>query len=201
MAERVATSHLQFGLRPFLISVAVVAVCIFQWQNLIKLSFGYFYLLAFALAFAMWLTGQRIRGAASRWETCEPAWLPYCRVAALWTLLACLGSLWVVHRWCEVFDENWPLPFPFPDESLLAYHDWLEDLNPDYFGPIKPSGGGRSDRLNQYFPVLLRLNMVALSLITLSGLTLGLASRTTGLFGMLFWRDYFWAAFRRFMLL
>lgn len=181
MANTRSTPRLQFSLRSLLIGVLIAAICISSWRLLVELSFGYFYLFASMLAVAAWWIGQQIRSRSFDGDSPQTRF-SLTRVLLPIVILACLLSLWLRHRWVASFhDDQWPRSFPYPDEIMMVFHDWLDAKYPAAPGCIKFEG--------EFYTVWLYLNWIALGLCTFASAMLGFVCRTTGPIGITFWHD------------
>ena len=66
-----------------------------------------------------------------------------------------------------------PGRIPYPDEFLIAAHDWLNQLNPVFAGKIKFEG--------DYYTVLLIMNVIVMIAFILFGAIAGYVFRNGGL--------------------
>jgi hypothetical protein len=179
----------QFSLRALFISVLVVAIAIVSWRLLVGLSLALFYPFAAVLLIASWWLGQRSRGRADEEDDHGRPRFSMLRVTLVVAVAVCLLSLWVRHRWVVwPWDDTWPRPFPYPDELLYAFHEWLDSLFPAP-GYIKIHG--------EFYTGLIALNAAALCLCALVGGLLGRVCRTTGPLGITYWRGRIARVFRK----
>ena len=167
----------------------ISAICIFSWRLLLELSFGYFYLFAASLVVAAWWIGQRLRSGLIDQDSPQTRF-SLLRVGLPIVILACLFSLWLRHRWVVSFhDDAWPRSFPYPDEIMLVFHDWLDSKYPAEPGYIKIHG--------EFYTVWRYLNLAALSLCVSVGAMLGFVCRKTGPIGITYWHDRIVSVFRK----
>jgi hypothetical protein len=159
-------SRLQFSLRSLLIVALISAICIGNWQFLFELSARYFYPFAALLTVGAWWVARLVR---SHFIGCDSlaSRFSILRVSLPIAILMCLLSLWLRYRWLASFrDDAWPRPFPYPDEVLLVFHDWLDAKYPSPGRYIKIHG--------EFYTVWQYLDLATLGLCALVGTVLGL---------------------------
>ena len=172
---------IQFGLRSLFVGVLILAVCSRNLSSLLELMHDWFYLFAFSFGITAWWVGQRIRCPSLDGD------LPRTRFSILRVILpivmlVCLLSLWLRLRWvASFFDDAWPRPFPYPDEIMMVFHDWLDSRYPASPGCIKLKG--------ELYRVWLCLDVAAFTSCTVLGAVLGLVCRTNGPIGISSWHD------------
>lgn len=156
---------------------------------MLELSFGYFYPFAFFVLVTAWWTIQRVRTAPTEIDASTTRF-SIARVGLPIAVLACMLSLWLRHRWVALFyDRAWPRPIPYPDEIMLAFHNWLDALYPAEPGYIKMEG--------EIYTVCAYLNTVALILCASVGAILGCVCRKNGPMGITYWYEKAINAFRK----
>jgi hypothetical protein len=169
--------------------VLLSAVCISNWELLLELSYGYFYLFAASLSIGGWWIGQRLRSRSVDHESPQTRF-SFLRIGLPIVCLACLLSLWLRHRWVASFhDDDWPRSFPYPDEIMMIFHDWLDSKYPAPPESFKIHG--------EFYTVWRYLNLTALALCAFAGVILGLACSTTGPVGITFWHDRIASVYRK----
>ena len=179
MVPSQSNSRLQFGLRSLFVASLICAVCAYNWQALLDLTLGYFYPCAIFVLVTAWWTSQKIRTASSDIDASATRF-SLARVSLPIAVLACMMLLWLRHRWVALFyDRAWPRPFPYPDEIMLVFHNWLDALYPAEPGYIKMEG--------EIYTVYAYLNTVALILCAFVGAILGFVCRKNGPFGTTYW--------------
>lgn len=153
----------QFSLRMFLAVVTVIALLIPSSEYLAELAFEYFHLttavcavITFGLAQYAQSTEETQGGRRWRW------------LITVVLLLVATYALWSHYRWTNTRRlDNWPQPLPYPDQILIAIHDWIDRTWPAPFGMIKIRG--------EYYTILECLRLTAWAFWTLFGLAFGLA--------------------------
>ncbi len=154
----------QFKLRSLFIAMLGLAICIVNWQSLLELSVGYFYLFAGLFMVAPWWFAQRLRNPLCVSSAFPRSSLWY--AALLIATITCVASIWIRHRWItSSADVGWPRSLPYPDEMLLTFHDWLDARNPVEPGFFKIHG--------EFYTVLLYLHLAALSACAFVGALCG----------------------------
>ena len=182
-------SRLQFGLRSLFVVSLICAICAYNWQNLLELSFRYFYPFAILVLVAAWWTSQRIRIATIDIDASSTRF-SIARVGLPIAVLACLLSLWLRHRWVALFyDPAWPRTIPYPDEIMLVFHNWLDSRYPAEPGYLKMHG--------EIYTVWGYLNMTVMTMCASVGGTLGFICRKTGPFGTTYWYEKVVNEFRK----
>ena len=163
-------SRFRFGIRSLLVTVFVVAI------------FSAFPWLLYLAGWYVWVTGPLLGCFAfiivrsmDRRESQDFGWPTTTNWFVLTLSLVLLLLGWFArHRWVYAFDDpKWPRPFPYPDEFLIAAHDWLNQLNPVFAGKIKFEG--------DYYTVLLIMNVIVMIAFILFGAIAGYVFRNGGL--------------------
>jgi len=179
--------RIQFSLQFLFIAILVLAVCLVNWQLLLNLSARYFYPFAVsAVVGSCWFV-QRLRAPID--DTSPRTPFSIGRVGLLLAATVCIVSLWIRHRWGSFHEDAWPRSFPYPDEFLLLFHDWLDSQYPVEPGYFKIHG--------EFQTVSLCLDLAAFSLCVVVGAMIGFVSRPTGPIGITYWRDRIVALCRR----
>lgn len=176
---------MRFSLRALFAAATVFAVCLFNWQSLLNLTFGYFYAIAFLLVISGWFGTQYLRSG-------EFAVRPRVRAIGWFGSFILLAGLlfvfWVRYRWFMMaYDDIWPRTFPYPDTILLAFHDWIDAQFPPEAGAFKIHG--------EFYTVLMCLNLFALANCIVVGVSLGLICRKDNWLGVDFWKQQIVMAF------
>lgn len=129
-----ANPAMRFGLRSLLAGVPFVAILV----AFPRVTGGLVYL--------AWVTGPCVGFASfmmvrnkARAGSVPPrrpgtfGWLVVC-----FSILCVVAALWIRQRWAVAWwHDDWPRPFPFPDEALTRLHDWWDALNPPPPGHLK----------------------------------------------------------------
>lgn len=175
-----STRRLQFGLRAIFIGMFILALGVGNWRLLVEWSYDYFYPIAALLVVSSWWLAQRLQNR-THYDS-QRIRFSMLRVGLLIAVITCASSLWVRHRWVASFyDDAWPRSWPYPDEIILVFHDWLDSKYPAGPGYLKLHG--------EFHTVWLYLNLTALALCSLVGALLGFVARPTGPIGIEYWRD------------
>ena len=156
---------IQFKLRTLLVATLVVALVIINWPIIAEYLLGNFYVLGVGVFIFGWWVGQRMA-----FEFHDRIPKPF-RRWGLWcvllpTILLCVISFWFRHRWLESFrDPLWPRSFPYPDELLMSFREWLFRQDPAQPGAWRIDG--------EPYTVLASLNPTCISLCILLGIIVG----------------------------
>lgn len=131
---------MQFGLKAAFYAIVVCALVLANRRYLFSAGLQYFHFVLPLVSVTGFLLGARlqVRVLSGRWY--GPLVL---QTSLLVVTGAIVWTLWARYRWLLMADDGLGddlQPWPYPDELLIAFHDWLDKELPPRHGALKLSG-------------------------------------------------------------